>query len=387
MLLIHNGYVKTMTCADIENGAVLIDDNGKIAAVGKDLKAPAGTTVIDAKGNLVTPGCVEAHCHIGLSGTPGVWQNSDINEKSDPVTPHLRAIDGINPRDEKLTLALRGGITTACIGPGSANVVGGTFVAIKLAGECVDDMILKNPVAMKCAFGENPKNVYSQVAKKAPVTRMQIAGQLRELLAKAKNYAAQKEAGKNPPLDVKLEAMTPVIKKEIPLKAHAHRADDILTSIRIAKKFDVKLTLDHCTEGFLIAKHLAKEGYPAIVGPFFPGKSKIELQNKGPHNVGFLHKAGVKACITTDAPVVALEFLPLCAGLACKTGLPYDEAWRAITLTPAEIMHIDDRVGSLEVGKDGDVVIWDSDPLTAVGAAPLYTIVEGKVAYCAQNLK
>ncbi len=384
MLFIKNGYIKTIVGPDIENGAVLIDDAGKIVAVGKDLSAPANATVIDAEGHLVTPGCVEAHCHVGLCGTPSVWQNVDHNEKSDPVTPHLRAIDGINPCDEKLALALQGGITCVCTGPGSANVVGGSFAAIKLAGDRVDDMIVKAPAAMKCAFGENPKNFYGQTSKKAPATRMQIAGLLRELLAKAKNYAAQKEAGNNPPFDIKLEAMLPVIKKEIPLKAHAHRADDILTSIRIAKEFDVNLTLDHCTEGFLIADHLASEGYPAIVGPFFPGKSKVELQNKGPQNVGLLHKAGVKVCITTDAPVIALEFLPLCAGLACKAGLPYDEAWRAITLTPAETVQIADRVGSLEVGKDGDVVIWDGDPLTAVGAAALYTIIEGKIVYQAQ---
>ncbi len=385
MLFIKNGYVKPITGKDIENGAVLIDDAGKIAAVGKDLEAPAGATVIDAKGHLVTPGCVEAHCHVGLCGTPGVWQNSDNNEKSDPVMPHVRAIDGINPRDERVILALQGGVTTACTGPGSADVVGGQFAAIKLAGDRVDDMILRAPIAMKCAFGENPKNTFGQASKKAPVTRMQIAGLLRELLAKAKHYAAQKEAGNDPPFDMKLEAMLPVIRKEIPLKAHAHRADDILTAIRIAKEFDADLTLDHCTEGFLIAEHLAKEGYPAIVGPYLPGKSKIELLNKGPQNVGLLHKAGVKVCVTTDAPVNALEFLPFCAGIACKAGLPYDEAWRAITLNPAEIMHIEDRVGSLEVGKDGDVVIWDSDPLTVVGAAPLYTIVDGRVVYRAEN--
>ena len=381
MLFIKNGYIKTMAGADIENGALLIDDAGKIAAVGKDLQAPEGATVIDAKGALVTPGCVEAHCHVGLSGTPGVWQNQDHNEKSDPITPHLRAIDGINPCDEKLDEALQHGVTTACTGPGSANVVGGTFAAIKLAGDRVDDMILKAPIAMKCAFGENPKNFYGQTSKKAPYTRMQIAGLLRELLAKAKNYVAQKETGNAVPFDMKLEAMIPVIKKEIPLKAHAHRADDILTAIRIAKEFDVNLTLDHCSEGHLIADHLAGEGYPAIVGPFFPGKSKLELQNKGMEAVGLLHKAGVKVCITTDAPVIALEFLSFCAGLACKKGLPYEEAWRAITINPAETMQIADRVGSLEVGKDGDVVVWDSDPLTTVGAAALFTIIEGRIVH------
>ena len=384
MLFIKNGYTKTMAGADLENGALLIDDMGKIAAVGKELTAPVDATVIDAKGRLVTPGCVEAHCHVGLSGTPGVWQNLDLNEKTDPVTPHLRAVDGINPCDEKLGEALQHGVTTACTGPGSGNVVGGQFAAIKLVGDCIDDMLLKAPLAMKCAFGENPKNVYGQASKKAPMTRMQIAATLREILAKAQNYTAQKEAGANPPFDMKLEAMIPVIKREIPLKAHAHRADDILTSIRIAKEFGVDLTLDHCTEGHLIADRLSKEGYPAIVGPFLPGKSKLELQNKGVQTAGLLHKAGVKVCITTDAPVIALEMLPFCAGLACKAGLPYEEAWRAITINPAEVAQIADRVGSLEVGKDGDVVIWDSDPLTTVGAAADLTIVDGKIVYQAE---
>lgn len=381
MLFIKNGYVKPIVGEDIENGCVLIGDDGKIAAIGAHIEAPEGAEVIDAGGMLVTPGCVEAHCHVGISGTPGVWQNSDINEKSDPITPHLRAIDAINPQDEALFAAIRNGVTCACTGPGSANVVGGQFVAIKLHGDRIDDMIVKFPLAMKCAFGENPKNFYGQTSKKAPVTRMQTAGLLRELLAKARNYTEQKEAGNNPPYDMKLEAMIPVIKREIPLKAHAHRADDILTSIRIAKEFNVDLTLDHCTEGHLIADILANEGYPAIVGPFLPGKSKLELQNKGLATAGILHKAGVKVNVTTDAPVIALCLLPYCAGLACKAGLPYDEAWRAITINPATTTGIADRVGSLEVGKDGDVVIWDSDPLRAVGAEALLTVIEGRIVY------
>ena len=381
MLFIKNGYVKPMVGEDIPNGCVLIGDDGKIAAIGAALEAPEGAEVIDAGGMLVTPGCVEAHCHVGIKGTPQVWQNIDHNEVSDPVVPHLRAIDGINPRDEDLAAAIRNGVTCACSGPGSANVVGGQFAAIKLHGDCIDDMIVKFPLAMKCAFGENPKNFHGQAQKKAPLTRMQTAGLLRELLARTKNYLEQKEAGKNPPFDMKLEAMIPVVKREIPLKAHAHRADDILTSIRIAKEFNVKLTLDHCTEGHLIADKLAREGYPAIVGPSLMGKSKLELQNKGLETAGILHKAGVKVSITTDAPVVALHMLPLSAGLACKEGLPYEEAWRAITINPATTVGIADRVGSLEVGKDGDVVIWDSDPITAVGAKSLVTVIEGAVVY------
>ena len=381
MLLIQNGYVKPMVGEDIENGCVLIGDDGKIAAVGKDIAAPAGAEVIDAAGRLVTPGCVEPHSHVGIKGTPGVWQNIDHNEVSDPVMPQLRAIDGINPMDEDMALAVRNGVTTACVGPGSANVVGGSFVAIKLAGRCIDDMIVKNPLAIKCAFGENPKNFHGQMQKKAPLTRMQTAALLRDLLCRAKQYYEQKEAGKAPAYDAKLEAMIPVIKREIPLKAHAHRADDILTSIRIAKEFGVKLTLDHCTEGHLIADKLGQENYPAFVGPSIMGKSKLELQNKGLQTAGILHAAGVKVSITTDAPVVGLYLLPLCAGLASKAGLPYEEAWRAITINPAVSTGIGDRVGSLEVGKDGDVVVWDSDPLTVVGAKADVTVIDGRVVY------
>ena len=383
MLLIKNGYVKTMAGADIPNGCVLIDDCGKIAAVGTDICAD-GAKVIDAGGRLVTPGCVEAHCHIGVDNSKMRWEGMDYNEMSDPVTPHMRAIDGINPIDETFPLALSHGVTTACTGPGSANVVGGTFAAIKLAGNRVDDMIVKNPLAMKVAFGENPKGCYGQRGGKTPITRMATAALLRELLFKARNYAEAKDAGKEPNFDMKLEAMIPVIKKEIPLKAHAHRADDIFTAIRIAKEFDVDLTLDHCTDGELIADQLAAEGYPAFVGPTFGGKTKIELSNKSFTTPAALHRAGVPISIITDAPVIPLEYLPMCAGFAVNAGLDYDEGWRAITVNPASQTGIGDRVGSLEVGKDGDVVIWQDDPLKVVGTKAYLTVVDGKVVYQAE---
>ena len=381
MLLIKNGYVKTMAGEDFENGSVLIDDFGKIAAVGTDI-ACEGAEVIDAGGRLVTPGCVEAHCHIGVDNSCMRWEGADYNEWSNPITPEMRAIDGINPLDETFAQAIRGGVTTACTGPGSANVVGGTFAAIKLAGKRIDNMIVKNPVAMKCAFGENPKSVYGQNGRKAPVTRMATAALLRELLFKAKEYAEARENGeKKPSFDMKLEAMIPVIKKEIPLKAHAHRADDILTSIRIAKEFDVGLTLDHCTDGALIADELAKEGYAAFVGPSFGNKSKPELANKSYETASALNAAGVSVSIITDAPVIPLENLPMCAGFAVGAGLPYEDAWRAITINPARDTGIGDRVGSLEVGKDGDVVIWTKDPLTMIGGEAYVTVVDGKVVY------
>lgn len=384
MILIKNGQIKTMAGVEYQNGSVLIGDDGKIASVGEYIEETADMQVIDAGGRLVTPGCVEAHCHIGVHNSAMRWEGADYNEKSDPVTPQMRAIDGINPIDETFENAVKGGITSACTGPGSANVVGGTFAAIKLVGKRVDNMIIKNPVAMKCAFGENPKGAYGQSGSKAPVTRMGTAALLRDLLRKSHNYFVAKEAGENPGYDAKLEAMLPVIRKEIPLKAHAHRADDIFTSIRIAKEFDVLLTLDHCTEGALIADELAKEGYPAFVGPSFTSKSKIELSNKTFETPATLYAAGVPISIITDSPVTPIEHLPMFAGLAVAAGLPYDEAWKAITINPANQTGIGDRVGSLEASKDGDVVVWTADPLTTIGAGAWMTIIDGKVVFTAE---
>ena len=381
MIFIKNGLVKTMVGADIENGCILAGDDGKILAVGAELTPPAGAEVIDAEGRLVTPGCVDAHCHIGLDNEAMGWEGHDYNEIVDPLTPQMWAIDSINPQDEAFENALKSGVTTACTGPGSANIVGGTFAAIKLYGKRVDKMVIKEAIAMKCAFGENPKRCYGQSMKKSPMTRMGTAALLRELLFKTKRYLEDKESGKNPGFDMKLEAMLPVIKGEIPLKAHAHRADDILTSIRIAKEFGVKLTLDHCTDGAVIADELAEEGYPAFVGPSLGNKSKIELKNKSFTTPAALHAAGVPISIITDAPVIPLQHLPLCAGLAVDAGLPEEEGWKAITINPATQTGIADRVGSLEVGKDADIVIWTANPITTVGAAAYLTMVDGKVVY------
>ncbi len=381
MIFIKNGYVKTMAGPDLPGGCVLIGNDGKIASVGMDLAIPEGAQIIDAQGKLVTPGCIDAHCHIGLDNQAMGWEGRDYNEIIDPLTPQLRAIDSINPMDEAFPLAIQGGVTTACTGPGSANVVGGTFVAIKLYGKRVDKMILKDPIAMKCAFGENPKRCYGQQAKKSPMTRMGTAALLREILMKTQRYLADKEAGKNPPLDIKLEAMIPVIQGEIPLKAHAHRADDIFTSIRIAKEFGVKITLDHCTDGSLIADELAEEGLPAFVGPSLGSKSKIELVNKSFSTPKVLTQAGVKVSIITDAPVIPLQNLPMCAALAVHAGLDTEEAWKAITINPAQSIGIADRVGSLEAGKDADIVIWTADPMTTVGAESAVTFIDGKIVY------
>lgn len=379
MLFIRNAHIKPIVGAEIANGCILSDDNGKIAAIGADLTAPEGAQVIDAEGRLVTPGLVEAHCHIGLHDAGLRWEGADYNEKADPITPQVRAIDSIYPQDEYFQVAMRGGVTTACTGPGSSNVVGGQFAAIKLAGRCVDEMIVKAPAAMKCALGENPKNAFGQ-AKKAPVTRMGAASLLRELLFKAKDYCDAKDKGENPKFDMKLEAMLPVMRKEIPLKCHVHRCDDILTAIRIAKEFDVKLTLDHCTDGARIADLVAESGYPVLAGPALTSKNKPELEFKSFATPGKLHKAGVALMtITTDAPVSTLEYLPFCAGMAASYGLPLEEAWKCVTINPAKIIGIEDRVGSLEVGKDADIVIWTAEPLTTIGGRAWMTIIDGKI--------
>ncbi len=379
MLFIKNCYLKTMAGDDIKNGCLLIGDDGKILSVGENINVPTGANIIDAEGRLVTPGCVEAHCHLGLGDLSG----QDTNESSSPITPEMRAIDGINPQNEVFKYAIKGGITSVCTGPGSANIIGGTFAAIKCHGKRVDDMIIKYPVAMKCAFGENPKRNYGQNGK-SPKTRMATAALLREFLYKAKKYYDEKQAGQDPAFDFKLEAMLPVMSGEIPLKAHAHRADDIFTAIRIAKEFNLKMTLDHCTDGALIADELAKEGYPAFIGPTMTRTSKYELLNKSFSTPAVLNAAGVDIAIITDASVIQIQYLPLVAGLAAKSGLPYQEAWKAITINAAKLTGIADRVGSLEVGKDGDVVIWQADPLCEIGAEVHTTIVDGKVVYRAE---
>ena len=380
--LIRGGHIKTITNGDIACGDLLIE-NGKIAAIAERIDAPEGCEIVDAAGCLVTPGLMDAHTHIGIDETAIRWEGADYNETSNPVTPEMRGIDGINPMDEAFDDALAGGVTAAITGPGSANVIGGTFVALKLRGKCVDDMVLRNPAAMKVAFGENPKGCYGQQGRKEPVTRMGVAALLREELAKTKKYAedidaAEKDPAKSRPFDFKLEAMLPVIRRELPLKCHAHRADDILTMLRIAHEFNIDVTLDHVTEGHLIADILAKEGRPVLVGPSFGSKSKFELKNKTFATPGILYKAGLEVCIITDAPVTPLCYLPLCAGLAMKEGLPEDAAWRAITINPAKVARVDDRIGSLEVGKDADIAIFDGHPLRDIQCRTRQVFVDGE---------
>ena len=268
MLLIKNAQLRTMAGEGLYEGCILIGDDGKLAAVGKTVQAPAGAEVLDAGGRLVTPGLVDAHTHIGLHGTAIHWEGMEVNEKSDPLVPHMRAEDGFNPADEKLPEALRGGVTTVCTCPGSSNVVGGTAAVVKLVGNDVEQMLLKAPAAMKCAFGENPKKVYGN-KNKQPITRMGIAAMLRDLLIRSRIYYEEKQSGKAPKYDAKLEAMVPVVAGQIPLKCHTHRADDILTAIRIAKEFGLSMTIDHGTEAHLVAEQVAASGFPVLtaIGP------------------------------------------------------------------------------------------------------------------------
>lgn len=383
MILLKNGLVYAMTGGAPEVMDILVE--GKlIKKVAKNIKAPKGAEVVDCTDKLVMPGFIDAHCHLGLWEDSIGFEGDDGNEMTDPITPHLRGIDAMNPMDVTFKEAREGGVTTAVAGPGSANIIGGQFAAVKTYGDRIDDMIVKAPLAMKCAFGENPKRVYSG-SKKTPNTRLAIVGEFRKTLFAAKEYLAKKEAAgedmsKMPAYDMKLEALIPVLKKEIHLKAHAHRADDIFSAIRIAKEFDVNLSLEHCTEGHLIAEHLAKEGYPAIVGPTFGHRTKVELKNKSFDTPKILHQAGVKIAIMTDSPVIPLQNLPMCAALAAKAGLDEMEALKAISINAAEITGIADRVGSLEAGKDADIVVWDRHPFE-LQADVLMTLINGEVVY------
>ncbi|NMB97754.1 MAG: amidohydrolase family protein [Clostridiaceae bacterium] len=413
MLLIKNGKILTMTGTDYENGYIIIND-AKIVEVGEGdnyLKnelyikhidngknsngdrSPDSCSIddcsiriIDAKGNYVLPGYIDAHCHVGMWEDSTGFEGSDGNEATDPVTPQLRAIDGVYPYDRYFTEARENGVTTVITGPGSANVIGGQFAALKTYGKRVEDMIVKEPVAVKVAFGENPKTVYGR-DKKMPSTRMATAAILRENLIKAREYKKSKEESEKDKsekgkfeYDMKMEALVKVLDREIPLKAHAHRADDILTAIRIAKEFGINLTIEHCTEGHLIADILVEEGISAINGPFLSDRSKPELRNLSAKTPGILSKAGVKVAIMTDHPVIPVSSLWLCAAIAVREGMDEKEAFKAITINAAEITGVSHRVGSLEKGKDADIVIYNGHPFD-IKTRVSYTIINGEVVY------
>lgn len=379
MLCVKNGLIHDAVNREAYQGDILIE-NGKIKAIGKELALEEGTEVIDAEGFMVYPGFVEAHCHLGLDNYACGFEGHDYNEMTDILSPQLRGIDSINPMDPTLEMAAQGGVTCVAAGPGSANVLGGTFVAMKTVGKRIDKMVVKNPVAMKCAFGENPKRCYKD---KTSSCRMDIASKLRETLNRARDYMERKElagedVSKRPAYDPKLEALIPVLKKEIPLKAHAHRADDIFTAIRVAKECDVDLTLEHVTDGSLIVEELAAENYPVAVGPSFGHATKLELINKSFETPGLLAKAGCQVSIITDSPVIPQQYLALCAGLAVQSGMDEFDALKAITINPAKHIGVADRVGSLEVGKDADIVIADGSPL--VSTTKIWKVlIDGKI--------
>ena len=389
----------------IEKGAIHIQD-GILAEVGQlaeetnaalpdsgirqiSLQPMPDEEIIDAQGGWILPGFVEAHCHIGIQEEKKGMEGNDCNETVNPVTPWLRAIDAINPMDAAFKDAVRAGVTCVQVGPGSSNVVGGQFLIMKTFGRRIDDMVVKSPSAMKIAFGENPKVNYSG-QNQSPATRMAIAGLLRRELYAAKAYCEQRksalEQGDSFEKDFNMECWVPVFNGEIPLKAHVHRVDDIFTAIRIAKEFSLSMTLDHCSEGHLVAEELAEEGYAAIVGPDFASRSKIEVQNVAFKTAGILHRAGVQVAITTDHPVSLIQSLPLCAGLAVKAGLPFMEGLRAITIEAARIAGVADRVGSLEAGKDADICIFNANPMEIMSKT-LYTIIGGKMVYSHQEKK
>lgn len=355
-----------MVGPDLDRGVILIKD-GRIQTVGSQISIPPEAEILDLTGKVVVPGFIDAHCHVGILEEIYYPEGDDLNEMTDPATPHLRAIDAINPGDVGFADALEGGVTTVVTGPGSGNVIGGENLAMKTAGIIVDHMMVKNPVGLKVAFGENPKRVHGG-NKKSPMTRMATAAVLRENLVKAYNYMRKLEQGtrdpeKMPDRDLKMESLVRVLKRELPLRAHAHRADDIMTAVRIADEFNLRLVIEHCTEGFKIADELARRNIPAIVGPLLTNRSKVELQFRTHANAGILSKAGVKVAIMTDHPVIPINYLSLCAALAVKAGMEETDALKAITINAAEIIGLEDRIGSIQPGRDADLLIMNGEPL------------------------
>ena len=380
-MLIVNGKIYSMETLPIEKGYVRT--NGKyieeIGPMETLLPKPYKEEILDVAGAWVMPGIIESHCHIGISEEKIGIIGDDCNEGTNPVTASLRAIDAVNPMDAAFHDAIKAGITSVMVGPGSANVVGGQFLFMKTHGRCIDQMVVKHPAAMKVAFGENPKTCYGD-KNEYPATRMGIAALLRKTLFEAMQYKKEKENGKLEKENFELEPWIPVLKKEIPLKAHAHRADDILTAIRIAKEFDVEMTLDHGTESHLVAQLIKASGFPVIVGPDLTSRSKLEVKNMNFKTNRILHENDILFAITTDHPVTMIQYLPLCAGLAVKGGLPMDEGLKAITIHAAKICRVDERVGSLKAGKDADIAIFSGNPME-VFTETLYTMIEGKIVY------
>ncbi len=365
-MLISNARILPMEGQEIENGYLQIE-GGKIRALGPMEEAPREDEVFNAAGAYVLPGFVDAHCHLGVCGDSLGYEGEDCNEMSDPVTPQLRAIDGVNPMDRYFAESAAAGITAVLTGPGSANPIAGQFIAVKTTGRRIDDMALKDPACMKFALGENPKMTYHE-KDEAPMTRMATAALIREELYKAREYldkqekAAADEETDGPDYNAKLEALLPVLRREVPAHFHAHRADDILTAIRIAKEFGLDYVIVHGTDGHLIADILAEEGARVICGPLLTDRSKPELFHQKMENPAILARAGVPVAICTDHPELPAEYLPLSAAMAVRAGMEPEAALRAITIDAARIAGIDGRVGSLKPGKDADLVVCSAHP-------------------------
>ena len=388
MILIKNAKILTMADKNYDKGDILIKE-GKIAEVAESITTPKGCQVIDAKGLWALPGFIDAHCHIGVFEDKMGFEGEDGNEVTDPVTPELRALDAINPKDFAFQEAYEHGVTTACTGPGSANVIGGQFIAMKTYGRRVDDMVIKEPLAVKVAFGENPKRVYSG-QDKTPSTRMATAAILRQTLINAQEYqkkidnVAVDEEAKMPERELSLEILSDLLNRKLVMKAHCHRADDILTAIRIAKEFGIDYSLEHCTEGYMIVDILKEEGAKCILGPLLSARSKIELENLSFKAPGVFDKAGVKFALMTDHPVIPLHFLPVCAAIAVREGCSEETALKSITINAAELTGIDDRVGSIEVGKDADIALFDAHPFDFT-CHTKKVFIDGKMVYDADK--
>lgn len=378
MLLLKNGVLHTME-EDKPVRADLLACDGRILDIKEHINETSYMKVLDCSGRDIYPGFIEAHCHVGISEEKIGVQGDDCNEITNPVTPFLRAIDAINPMDSAFHNALAAGITSIMTGPGSANPIGGQFVFMKTAGRCIDDMVVLAPSAIKVAFGENPKMNYGENGN-MPSTRMGTAAMIRKDLFYARQYLDNVKKDDRETRRFEYECYRELFDKKIPLKAHAHRTDDIFTALRIAREFDLDLTLDHCTEGYLIAEKIAESGFPAIVGPSLSSRSKNEVSLADFKAAGILKKAGVMVAITTDHPVSRIQYLPLSASLASKEGLGDENALRAITIDAARICRVDSRVGSIKIGKDADLVIFKGHPLDIASKLEM-TIVNGQIEW------
>ena len=369
-IAITGGHVVPIEGDPIENGTVVLVDGKIVAVEGADFKPPPGAEVIDATGKWVLPGFIDAHVHLGASEEAGGWAGSDTNELTGPVQAQVRIVDAINPADIGFRDAIEGGVLNVNVNPGSGNPIGGQTAAIRCWGRTVDDMVLRNPAGLKSALGENPKRVYGE-RKETPATRLGTAAVIRSALVQASNYLENLSAERSEPTprDLKLEALGKVLQGEIPWRQHCHRADDIATAMRIAEEFGYRLVIDHGTEAHLLADKIAAAGIPVVIGPLMTSRSKVELRNRSLANPGRLAAAGVEISITTDHPVVPIHFLIHQATLAVKEGLDPVTALRAVTINPARVIGVDDRLGSLTVGKDADVVIWSGDPLDVMSRA------------------